>query len=333
MAKKHDFSIRERVAFGSENSPRYHEIRKGGMVLDVTPVLTGTLVVTGGTVNGTATGENPGNAVQRFDIDATPRIGSPYPGGKIKSLTPRSVLCRRIFDKGFKQGDMSLAGGTFNGAAGSYTFNQAFPLRFALPNNAVRPIETALNTDQYDGLQLQITTGGRNTLFSGNDRTFDWSGARFDIYDRRENGAPGDVAVLYESDQFVPIAGANARLPIDGELPKNEGYLDILLIAETTGQALADTIIKKVNISSGTDQFSEMYSEYIKQLQREFVTDASENMTGLYLLPIAQDGLLMGAVKPVSLLLDVANPGGAGVDRLIVSSRRVILPHEYLPSK
>jgi hypothetical protein len=68
-------------------------------------------------------------------------------------------------------------------------------------------------------------------------------------------------------------------------------------------------------------------------LQREFVTDASENMTGLYLLPIAQDGLLMGAVKPVSLLLDVANPGGAGVDRLIVSSRRVILPHEYLPSK
>jgi hypothetical protein len=328
--RKHDFSIRERIPFRAENSPLFHQVPKGGLIQEITPVLSGTLVIAGGAASGVATGaENPGGLVQRFDLDAVTRIGSPYPAGKLKSVTPRSVLRRRIFDKGFFQPDLSIGAAGLTGAAGSFTLSMPFPLRFSLPGNANRAIETALNADQYDSLQLQIVTGGKSALLTGNDRNWDYSGVRFDIYDRRENGAPGDTAVLYESDQFVPIAGANPRLPLGAELPQSESFLDVLLITETTNAALADTILRKVNVSTGTEQFEELYSEMIKQHGREFVTDAAQVDTGLYLVPISQDGLLAGAVRPISLLLDVANPGGAGVDRITVNSRRVVLPGEY----
>jgi hypothetical protein len=223
---------------------------------------------------------------------------------------------------------LSLGAAGVNGAAATYVFNQPFPLRFALPRNA-RPIETSLNTEAYDGLQLAVQLGGRDTQFVGNDRTFNWTGAFFDIVDRRE-AMSMDVAVLYETDHIVPINQANSALPINAELPKGQGYIDMLLIAETTNDALSDAIINRVSLFDGTQMFSDLYEDAIKSGQTEFVTDTAEALTGVYYLPIAQDGLLLGVVRDVSATLDVSKPG---TDRIIVSTRRVVLPQEFLPKR
>lgn len=326
--KKHDYSLRERLTFGGENSPRYHEMKKGGAVMETCVMQRGSLVISGGAANGTQTGE-AGSVLQRVDVDAIARAGSPFPGGKLKSVTPRSILRRAIFDNGVFVGDLSTY--TWNGAAGTYTFKLPHWLRWALPRNK-NYAETALISDQYDGLQMALITSGKATMFSGTDRTYDYSGVTFDIYDRREAGAPSSVGVLYENDVFVPIAGANARLPIDGQLSQNENHVDLLFITESTAaQTLVDTVINKITVSSGTDQFQELYPEMIKADQRDaYIRDAAQSDTGLYLINVAFDGLLTGVQRPISILADVSNPGGANLDRIIINSRRVLLPADYL---
>ena len=326
MAKKHDYSFRERFAFKT-GTPFFHEIRKGGYVTELKAVLRGSLVVSAGTASGTALGENPGNLMQRFDIDAVSK--GVYPGGKLKSLSPRSVLRRHVFDKGAFQKDLSIPAG-LTGAAGTFVLNLAFHLRFALPMLA-RSFETALNTDAYTGLTLQMTTGSRDTQFTGNDRTFDFTSVVLDILDFRE-AADVPVGVVYDTDVKVPIVGANNRFPVNGELPKGESYVDLLWMAETTNQALADTIINKIDLLSGTDQFYSQISDYIKQENAEWFNDPQATQTGLYYTPIAKDGLLAGVVRDISGILDVSDPA-AGSDFITVNSRRVILPQEFLPAK
>ena len=333
--KKHDHSVRERFAF-KKNTPFFREVRKGGLVTEICPYFRGQVVVSGGTANGTSQGEAaPAGFISRFQLDAISK--GVYPGGTLKSLSPRSVLRRRIFDKGTFQGDFAqtrvqsqVSGLT--GAAGTFKFNTRFPLEFALSGN-VRPIETALNTDAYSGLQLEITTADEKAQFSAaNDRVFDYAGAYLEIVDYREAVDTSDPknapAVLIEVDTPVPVQTTNQRMPLKSEIQYAEAFLDLLLITETTNGALTDNIINAVKLKSQNDQWFDLYSDEIKAEQDEYIIDPAESGTGLYYLPMTRDGLLMGAMREIEGILDVTN--SAAADLITVCTRRVIFPQEFL---
>jgi len=326
---KKNYSVRERIRFGSESSPIFHKVAiLSGVLLTLLCVYSrGSVVISGGTVNGTSMGENPGNLlVQQFDIDAISK--GKYPGGKIRKTSPRTVNRRQIFDKGVFQPDLSLGAAGLTGAAGTFTINTRFPLRFALPGLR-NPIETALKLDEYEQIMLQLTNGSRNGQFSGNDRVFDYTSLFHEIISYLEVPGAGFVppAVLYDDDRIINIAAANARLAIDGELPKTEAYLDALFIAETTNQALADTIINRITLQDPVEQFFDLYEDEIKGEQLDYVTDAAQSMTGLYHVPMTRNegqGILVaGAVANVNAVLDVSMPG---TDRILLATRRVGSP-------
>src|SRR4051812_13456838 len=102
---KHNNGFRERIQFGAAASNKFHkiELEVGYSLVALVCILAGSLVVSGGTANGTALGENPALiGAQQFEIDATPSASN-IPGGKIKSVTSRTVLRRRIIDQGIYQ--------------------------------------------------------------------------------------------------------------------------------------------------------------------------------------------------------------------------------------
>ncbi len=318
---RRNLSFRERINFQATNTPRIHNMlmEVGMYVTMVLVILRGSLVVSGGTANGTSLGENPGNLITRLEVDATPGVAG-VPAGKLKNFGPRACLRRVIFDKGFFENDLSLGSSGISGAAGTFVLNQAYPLWFALPR-AVRPFDTALQLSNYNDVRITLTTGSRDTQFSGNDRTFDFSSVVLDIFDERE--APSQTekhAVLFEEDRPVNIVAANTEFPVREQLPADGNYESILWIAETTNQTLSDSIINEVDLFAGSEMFAKLPKDHIKQLQRFLVTDQAQSMTGLYLTPVVRGGRLNSSLPGVYARLDVSNPG---TDRLIVATRRL----------
>ena len=131
LLKKHDFSNRITKGF-VDNSPIVFDIPRGiGEYIQYMIVsLRDSLVVAGGTVNGTALGnENPGNLITRFRVIAQPK-------GEIKNLLSRSVIRRSFIDVGFP-----IVGTALTGAAGTFTLDQDYYLMFSLPRQP-RPIDS-----------------------------------------------------------------------------------------------------------------------------------------------------------------------------------------------
>jgi hypothetical protein len=334
---KAQYVLRKSVQHPGAGNTITHEIDKGGFVEDILVVARGNVTLSAGSTGGTATGlYNPEGIVQQFEVIANPAAGSPYPGGSLKRVFPRSVKARMLFDKGMLLGD--LLGASIDGTAKTTAINCPFLLRFSLPG-LFSQNETSLYTNAYAGLQLVITMNLGTAMFTGNDRTWDFSQVTFDIYDRRTYASPNgqDVAVLYEQDQIVPINGANDTWNLRDYLLKNEPFLDCLIFSETTSAFnLSDTIINQIKLVEDQNSvpfFRMLKPAAIKFKQAEKVKYSAASQVGMYLLELAEDGMLTQLISCPAITLDVSNPGGANQDRLILSQRRIRLPGTFLPAK
>lgn len=330
--KKHDNRNRLTKEFGAGNGKVVFTLPLGGYMMEGKVVLRGVVKVVNAGAAGAPIGENPAGLISRVIMEAVPRDGSPYIGGKMKNLSPRSILRNRVYDKGQFVGDQKTPAG-LTGAAGDFPIYLELPLRFALPT-LKKPVDTSLNCNEYKSIQVIIETGGKNTLFSGNEGAFDFSGLFLDWIDRREDMA-GDTHILYEEDTYVQLQGNNQRFIVES-LPGGGNYLDMLIIAQAGAtEALSDAIVQKVAIDGSVTQY-EKTGDDIKSDGLEFI-DKDQAQTGLYFLPFSPDGLLYGA-NPVAsphdlgMVLDVKNPSGAGNDSLLIRTRRVYWPEQFKPA-
>lgn len=304
----------------------------GGKILRGFLALTGTLVVAGGTINGTVVGEGgPINLISRIIIRGNPGDGR-YPGGELVDMTPRSLLrWAQTRDGGKFIGD--LGGQTLGaGANGSYNVNLQIPFYFADPRH-VRPIETALNADPnaYEMLQVEVQTADLAACFSGNNANVTYSGLQLQWIDDRENVA-GDTFVQYFDDHIFQIPADNDRA-IDEAFPKDYLLEDMLILGEQgTAETLADTLLNKVKIQGDTLEYDK-WSADIKseQLWKRFI-DPSQNAAGIYYIDFC-DGYLTGAVNAalLQMRLDVNNVSGANLDQLRIATRRYVAPTGYVP--
>lgn len=326
-----EHQINERIPWKAENNPLFHQMptRVGVMCTKTDVIAKGQIVVSAGTSSGTSVGENPGNNLaQLFQVQGFPLAGG-YPGGTLKKLTPRTLLRRRIFDGGGNTeprfvADQQIGAGGLSGAAGTFLINSPFRLWWSLPW-LQRPFDTALDTGMYGSIQFTITNGSKVAQFgSGNDRTFDYSGLYWDVYHRfqkYQGNGRGPVAVLFDDDRQRNLSGANSRLEINKEFPPDGLYLDILTIAQTTNNALADTIVNRVTFQAGTEQFYDVYSDGIKDDMEEFISETATSptsRTGLYYSRLAEDGLLTNGKPSISMIVDQSNPG---TDNLLLARR------------
>lgn len=319
-----NFGPRETKLFGAEGGRLFFDIplEVGAFLLATTFFLRGSLVISGGTTSGAFVGENPGAFVQSIQLDAT-SAGGKFRGGKMRNLTARSILRRRIFDRGYLQPDLSLGASGLSGAAGTFTLNQPYTIHHALPRLR-NQFNTAFCCDGYTQATFTITTGTKALMNPTTDRTWSEAALQFDHVDDRVWPAAGyKVAELYDDDRPFIINAAQSRTPFNNILPQDAPYLDALLIAQSTASnTLVDTIVNRVTWFSGSAQVYDAPNDYIKAYQERYITDFAASMTGLYYTPIDRDGLLGSAMYGMTGVLDLSNPGGAGADNLIVATRR-----------
>jgi hypothetical protein len=313
LLKKHDFSNRNRQAFVA-NGQTLLDVLRGGFIQYIINRLRGNLVVSVGTASGTSLGQNPGNLLVRAFLDSAPV-------GNLKSLSPRSLIQQTVFDYGRAIG----AGTALTGAAGTFALDLNLIMNFSL-DRSPRPIDTALESDAFTSLQIRMQNGGRDTQFTGNDRTFDFSAVTWDIVDQREIMA-GHTAVLFEYDIIKQIAAANNNFNIT-DFAVGRRLLSHLYMTESTNQALVDTILNRLRVQSGSTVFADAFNLDYRANQDYWVTDTAQVQTGLFWLPLSPDMTLGGAIDArqlaqISAQTDVSSPV-PGTDRFIIAVRDVL---------
>ena len=315
---KHSRKVTRRLTPFSPGGPINHRIviEAGMLLTKIVLMLYGVYTLTGGAASGTAITSNPGGLLQRIQVTATAKAGD-YPGGTLKDLTPRGILTRMLFDYGKSAPDLNLGASGISGAAASFTLKTALDLNFCHPH-IIRPIETALRLDRYSDLMMKVIMGSRDTLFTGNDRTSDYTGIFLDVIEFREAaGADGSFqpkVVLYDMDRNFPINQANKLLSLDNELQSTNAYIDIVWWFETTNGALSNAILNEMFVKTGTQQFLQSKIDDLRLEQRRYLTDAADADTGLIYTNLAYDlgndlAELQGAVAELGLTLDVNKPG------------------------
>ncbi len=308
----------------------------GGKVRRGSVILSGPVVISGGSTNGTVVSEGgPAGLISRIIISATPAGGSRYPGGKIVDMDVRSLLRYAASQRNGKvfsdQGGSSLG----SGAAGTYQVYCAIPVYFA--DSVQRAsLLTALNTDagNYASVQVEIDTADQSACFSGNDRAFDYSGLTVQWKDSRIF-VDGDTGVLFQESHEAFIAATNSRM-LDEAMPQDGSFLSWQILAQSgASETLADTLLNRVVISGPTIDFDN-YAKDIRQtmLDDEWL-DPSQSAAGHYFIDFT-DGAVQANTVPagsIQTYFDVNNVSGANADQLLISTRRVFQPTPKPASK
>lgn len=326
---------RNRIQFPFQpNTPLYFSPPVGGKILEARLILSGTIVVSGGTTNGTQQGEGgPINLINRIKLVATAGAGSRYPGGTLIDLTPRSLLRYAVTQHNGKFiGEQS--GSTLgNGAAGAYPIYLSIPIYFA-DSTLRNQYSTALNADLvdagglpvYSSLQFEIDTADLTACFAGNDRDVSWSGLTIQ-YDDDRLGLDGDTNVIYHEEHIALIGAAQSRMTDPG-MPQSGNFTNWMVLAEqSTAATLSDEILTRLTAASSTFNFDE-YAQDIRQkmLDDEWL-DPAQNGTGMYFIDWT-NGTLNNANPAAGILSQFAvlNPSGSNQDLLRISTRRYYMP-------
>jgi hypothetical protein len=322
------------------NSQNIFTLPLNGKILTGKVIVTGSLVITGGTTNGTVFADGgPAGLISRIILRGAPASNSRYPGGKIIDCSPRSLLWFASVLR--KKVVLEQSGSTLaSGAAGTYPIYLSIPIYFALPW-LKRPVETALNADQtaYQSITVEVDTASATNCFTGTDRTWNYSGLSVQWVDDRENFA-GDTYVGFQQDHTMLIPAAQQRA-IDLAMPSDGSLLSMLIMAETTAQRnLADTILQILTLKENALDYMKYAQDIRQQMYDDSLIDVSQTSTGLYYLDFTNripggNGLVSGGIAMSDLQnqIQVANPGGANLDDLLIHTYRCFAPQGYAPSR
>jgi hypothetical protein len=312
-------------------SPAIFSLNKGGKLLQGRLIITGDVVVSGVTAEGTLIGEGaPVGLVKRIQITATRAAGSRYPGGKIVDVHPRSLLRYAITQRGKFVAD--LFGQTMaSGANGTYPVYLSIPIYFADPTNR-NQVQTALNMDPvdstgapiYSNVQVQVDLASDlSGCFARNNGVVTFSGMQVQWDDDRL-GLTGDTVPLVQEDHDMLIATTQTRAA-DYAMPQDGAFTSWLILAEASAaRTLSSALLNRVTVTGPTINFDEYSNDIQQKMLDDAWFDADQSMTGQYFIDFT-NGILLNSnpASGVAALFDVNNVSGANLDQLRIYTRRV----------
>lgn len=277
----------------------------------------GNLVVaaTGGGGTGTATGlDNPEGLLLNVALQTQPQVFGVQP---FNNLTGRGLREVAAFDRGYYINPTALVD-TAGTQAVDYEYELIFK-RAKVRNN----IEWGLPTQNFSSLLLNLTFGGRTTLFTGGaGNTWDMSGLTVEVWADSDFAVnPGQIHAVENFETTYPIPNTQTDFPID-TLPSGYMYTDLTFMAEVSG-VLTNGVILNVNLEGGGRIWTPQGDGNAPFLQRANTTrnfsDAAAPTTGIYSLPI-RDGMFSRSIDalnaPVTVRVNVVG-NAANVIRLV----------------
>ena len=299
----------------------------GGKILRGALILSGQVVIAGGTTNGTVLGEGgPANIVKRIIVNANPAPGSRYAGGPIVNCTPRSLLRYGIFQHNGKFVHDLGASTLGSGAAGTYQVYTSIPIYWA-DSTLRNAVNTALNADavNYRSIQVEVDTGDLTTAFSGNDRTATWTGLNIQWVDDRVFLA-GDTTTLFQEDHVLPVTTQERQLDI--AMPQDGAFLQWLIMQEQSAQyTLSNLLLQRVTVDGNPITYDKWLFDIQQTMIDEEWVDPSQSLTGIAFIDWT-DSVLSNSVMANTLQtrFKVTNVSGAGLDDLLIYTRRTFAP-------
>lgn len=307
-------------------------INPGDKILSGSVIVEGTATISGSTANGTPICEGgPIGLIKQIRIVANKAAGSRYPGGPLVKCRPQTLLRYAITERGGKFiGEIS--GSTFgSGANGVYPFYLSIPIYFADSLNRNYQ-QTALNADQvdttgapiYTALQLQVDfITLLSEIFSGNNGTLaitanlQWKDDRLAL--------PFDTTPLVQEDHLDIIQAANSE-HVDQSMPNDGAFVSWLLLEQqgSPGFQLASTLLNQLTLRGSTINFQEYADDITQKMLDDGLWDPSQSTAGQKFIDFAH-GLLANSNPAAGLqhVMDINNPSGPGLDRLLIYTRRV----------
>jgi hypothetical protein len=289
-------------------------------------VVTGNIVIAGGTTNGVVQGEGgPINLIKRIRVVANPANGSAYQGGWLVDASARSLLrFAQLMHFGSFIGEQSgsVLG---NGAAGTYPIYLSIPIYFA-DTNLRNQVKTALYADPsaYSSLQVQVATGQATECFAGTDRVWTYN-LQIQWLDDRVDIVPSNPGLcLFQEDHLVQIGAANTRLNDPG-LPQDGAFLSWSIFAEqSAAYTLSDAILQRITVNGPTYTYDEFAQDIRQKMYDDEWLAAAANAAGLYHIDMT-NGVVQNANPAAGLLpmISVLNPSGAYADQLRMFTRRI----------
>lgn len=297
-----------------------------------------TVTISGSAAAGTVVGEGgPTNLIRRILVlankaPANQNGSSRYPNGALVNCTPRSLLrYATIEHQGKYVGELS-GSNLGNGANGVYDIYLSIPIFFADPAANLNQVQTSLNMNPIDSqgrpvysqVQVKIDVAAAiGELFSGNNGDIAVAGmVRW--LDKRIK-LPVDTVPLKQEDHEVFIQQPQEAL-VDFGLPNDGAFTQWLIMAQQgqPGLVFSDAILKRLECWGPTVNFKHSWQDMRQAMIDSDFYDPSQSMTGQFFKDWT-NGVLTNANPAAGLLTKFAvnNPSGAGLDNLLIYTRRV----------
>lgn len=313
--------------------PTIFTLNSGLNVLRGNVIVKGSITIGGGTTNGTPVCEGgPIGLIDRIKIIANKAAGSRYPGGALVNCRPQSLLRFATYEHQGKFVGERSGSNLGNGAAGTYNIYLSIPIYFADSQNK-NNVQTALNMNAkdstgapiYSAVQVQINFVDTLTaMFAGSDRSI--TGSALSVQWRDDRIALStDTIPLVQEDHLAIIQAANTEF-VDAAMPNDGAFNQMLIMAQagSPGWQLSNSLLNKLEMRGGSLNYRENADDIQQQMIDDGLIDPSQDYTGQYYLDWTK-GLLANSNPAAGLqhLMDINNPSGAGLDRLLVYTRRV----------
>lgn len=282
--------------------------------------LVGSIVVTG-TTSGTATGvDNPEALLVAANLSTTPQLAGM---NSITNVSGRGFKYAAAFARGYLRTNTAIA--DTNGT-------KAVDIKYVVDFKrkiARKGVQWSLDMKQFSSALLQLQFGNQDTLFSGGDRVWDFSGLAVEIHADSDY----DVSLPMHANEFFertyPITAAQTDFPID-TLPQGYLYTDLIFMAEDAN-VLSNAIINNINIEGSGRIWTPQDGNNAPIIQetgtfdRNIISDAAFDSTGIYPL-VLRDGMFTKAIdaltSPLFIRLNVSLGVGTTVVRLV--GRRMV---------
>jgi hypothetical protein len=313
-------------------APNVFTLPPGGKILSGKLIVTGNVVISGGTTNGVVTGEGgPINLLNRLKVTCNRAAGSRYPGGRIVDCGPRSLLRYATIEH---QGKFigELSGSVLgSGAAGTYPIYLSIPIYWA-DSALLNQVQTALNADPvdstgapiYKSIQVQVDWASNLTgCFAGNDRVLNLSGITVQWVDDRLSIASDTIPLVQEDHDFL-IEATQTRAMDNGMLQDGSYTCWLILAEQSFARTFSDVLLNRVTIVAPTLNL-DLYAQDIRQgMYDDEWYDPAQSGVGQFFLDFTH-GLLQNSnpAAGIAAKFDVNNPSGAALDQLKFYTRRV----------
>lgn len=281
--------------------------------------IVGNIVVAGG-APGAATGrDNPESLLTLLQIKTTPDLGVNI----VNNMSARGLLRQQMYERGYL-----IKAPIVPDIAGVVPVDWELDINFRNPL-AVKPVEFSLPLSFFQSVQMQMTFGGREELFTGGANTFDLSGLTVEIWADMDQGIAGVFHMTcFDERSFNPITASQTDFQLLNIPP---GYLyTSLLMRSERNNALVNDILNSWTVQGGGRVWMPQGDRNALHIQRwnrdTNLTDPNVVQTGLYFLNALRDGYLTNAIDSLDSQLDLKADvtSGAGAQFLVLDSKRCI---------